>query len=205
MKYKYIILSAKVLSVIFAPFYFPLLAFLLLFMFSYLKLLPLSYKIVILVMVYFFTIALPLLSIFLYRKINGWTKHQIDKRHRRIVPYLLSITSYGCCLYLMNRLNMPHFMMGVIVGALALQVVCAMVNNFLRVSTHSAAAGGMLGLLLAFSFVFAFNPVWWLCFVLVIAGAVASSRIILRQHNLEEVSVGLIIGFFCGFFSIIYV
>ncbi|MEG1579892.1 MAG: hypothetical protein RR386_01360 [Bacteroidaceae bacterium] len=205
MKEKYIILCAKVLSLLFAPFYFPVLAFLLLFMFSYLQLLPFSYKIVILCMVYFFTIALPLLSIYSYRKINGWSKHQLSKRHRRFVPYILSITCYGCFLYVMKELNMPRFMMGVIVGGLAVQMVCALINSKMKVSTHSAAAGGMVGELLAFSFVFSFNPTWWLSLAIIMTGAVASSRIILRQHNLQEVGIGVVVGFLCGFFSILWV
>ena len=60
MKEKYIIHTAKLFSMLFAPFYLPVLAFLILFIFSYMKLLPLNYKLVILGIVYVFTVALPL-------------------------------------------------------------------------------------------------------------------------------------------------
>lgn len=205
MKEKYIILTARVLSLLFAPFYFPVFAFIVLFVFSYLNLLPASYKLGILGLVYFFTIALPLLTIYLYRRINGWTRHQLSHREKRIVPYILSITCYGCCLYVMEHLHIPRFMMGIIVGALAIQVICALLNNWVKVSTHTAAAGGMIGSILAFSLIFSFNPTWWLCLAILVTGAVGSSRIVLRQHNLHQVGIGVGIGFVSGFLSVFLV
>ena len=67
MRDKYIIKIARAISLLFTPFYFPVIAFLALFMFSYMNLLPLTLKITVLVIVYLFTVALPLLSIYLYR------------------------------------------------------------------------------------------------------------------------------------------
>lgn len=202
---KYLIQVSKIISVLFKPFYFPVIAFIVLLLFSYMSLLPLSVKLTVLVIVYVFTVVLPLLSIYLYRKINGWTRHQASRRTRRLVPYILSMMCYGCCLYVMTRMRMPHFMNGILVGALAIQLVCTIINNWFKISTHSAAAGGVIGALLAFSFLFSFDPTWWLCLTIVIAGAVGSSRIVLRQHTLSQVGVGALVGFFCGFISILYV
>ncbi len=205
MKDKYIIKTARVISLLFTPFYFPVIAFVALFLFSYMNLLPMSLKITVLVIVYVFTVALPLLSIYLYRKINGWSSRQASHRARRYVPYLLSIASYGCCFYVMERMRMPHFMMGIIVGALSIQILCSIINTRFKVSVHSAASGGVVGALLAFSFIFTFDPTWWLCLSIILAGAVGTSRIILRQHTLPQVAVGTLIGFVCGFASILYV
>ena len=72
-----------------------------------------------------------------------------------------------------------------------------------KVSTHSAAIGGVAGALIAFSFKFAFNPVWWLCLVLILGGMVGTARIILRQHTLSQVVTGYLIGFLCAFNMII--
>ena len=58
-----VILGARVLSAVFNPFYLPTVGLIALFTFSYLSLLPLSYKIVVLGLVYIFTILLPTLLI----------------------------------------------------------------------------------------------------------------------------------------------
>ena len=205
MRDNYLIQAAKIVSLLFTPFYFPLMAFIALMLFSYMRLLPLSVKVTVLVIVYVFTVALPLLSIYLYRKINGWTRHQASHRTRRLVPYILSMVCYGCCLYVMMRMSMPHFMSGILIGALAVQLICAIINRWVKVSTHSAAAGGVIGALLAFSIVFDFDPTFWLCLSILMAGAVGTSRIVLHQHTIGQVTIGTLVGVICGFLSILYV
>ena len=64
----WLVLTSQVVSLLFSPFYLPVIAFAALFMFSYLNMLPLVTKLVLLLIVYFFTVALPHLFIFLYRR-----------------------------------------------------------------------------------------------------------------------------------------
>ena len=59
MKEKNIILAARVMSMLFTPFYLPMVGLIALFIFSYMSLLPLSYKLIVLAMTYLFTILLP--------------------------------------------------------------------------------------------------------------------------------------------------
>lgn len=198
----WIVLTAQVVSVIFSPFYLPVMAFVALFLFSYLNLLPLSLKLLLTAMVYVFTVFLPHVGIFMYRKLNGWTRHQLGRRERRFVPYVMSIMSYAVQLYLLYSLHMPRFTLGVIAGALLIQVVCALVNSRLKVSTHAAASGGVVGALMAFASIFSFDPTGWLCLTVLLSGMVCTARLILRQHSLGELGWGVLIGFVCGFVSI---
>ena len=59
-----LILVAHFVSMLYAPFYLPVVAFIVLFLFSYLNLLPLQTKIVLTLIVYFFTILLPHFTIY---------------------------------------------------------------------------------------------------------------------------------------------
>ena len=174
-----------------------------LFVFSYLGLLPWAYKLLVLGMVYLFTILVPTLLIHLYHRYQGWTPLQIGVKERRMVPYAVSIFCYFACYYLMTRLRIPSFMARILMAALLIQIVCAIVNVWWKISTHTAAIGGVTGALMAFSMLFAFNPVWWLCFTLLVSGMVGSSRIILHQHTLGQVLAGYGIGLLIGFIVII--
>ena len=77
---KTLIRIAKVISVLFTPFSIPFLAFLILFIFSYLRIMPLQYKLIVLRVVYCFTILMPMLTIFIFRKINGFTPEDLADR-----------------------------------------------------------------------------------------------------------------------------
>lgn len=194
MKEKNIIFTARVISMAFTPFYLSMVGLIALFMFSYLNLLPWQYKLTVLAMVYLFTVLLPTLLIHLYRRNRKWTLFQLSHNERRAVPYIISIISYFLCCYLMGLLHIPHFMISILLAALVIQIACALVNVWWKISTHTAAIGGVAGALMAFADIFMFNPVWWLCLVFILAGMVGTSRMILRQHSLAQVVAGFLTG-----------
>uniref|UniRef100_UPI003FED566C phosphatase PAP2 family protein n=1 Tax=Prevotella sp. TaxID=59823 RepID=UPI003FED566C len=203
MREKDIIIAARVVSMVFTPFYLPLAGLLALFIFSYMSLMPLFYKTLVMLTVYLFTILLPTLLIHAYRNYQGWSRWQLGKRESRMVPYIIAIICYTLCYFVMSYFHVPQFMANILVAALLIQVVCAVVNVWWKISTHTAAIGGFEGALVAFSILFAFNPLWWFCVILVFAGTVGTSRMILRQHSLSQVVAGFMSGTVIGFWAII--
>ena len=195
---KTLIRTAKVISAIFTPFSIPFLAFLILFIFSYLRIMPIQYKLIVLGVVYCFTILMPTLTIFLFRKINGFSPDDLVERKRRYTPFILTITSYIFCLLMMHRLNIPWYMTGIILAALVMMIICVIVNLKWKLSEHMAGAGAVIGGLIAFSALFGYNPVWWLCVFILIAGILGTARIILQHHTLGEVMGGFTVGLICS-------
>ena len=187
------------------PFYLPVMGILAIFFFSYLSMFPWQFKVSLVVMVYLFTVFIPTVLIHLYRQYQGWTLLQLGQKERRMVPYAISILCYFSCFYLMNLLHLPHLITSILIVALVIQMLCAVINVWWKISTHTAAIGGVTGSLLAFSLLFNFNPMWWLCLTLIVSGMVGSSRMILRQHSLEQVASGFFLGIICSFITIIVV
>ena len=144
---KTLIRTAKVISVMFTPFSIPFMAFLILFVFSYL---------------------------------------------------ILTITSYVFCLLMMHRLNIPWYMTGIILAALIMMIICVIVNLKWKLSEHMAGAGAIIGGLVAFSALFGYNPISWLCIFILIAGVLGTARIILQHHTLGEVMGGFAVGLICS-------
>ena len=201
---KQIILASRIVSLVFTPFYLPFIGMIALFSFSYLSLFPWPYKLQVLALVYLFTILLPTLLIHLYRRYQGWSLIELGHRERRMIPYVLSILCYYACMYVMERLHIPYFMRSIMAAAIMVQVVCAFINVWWKISTHTAAIGGVGGSLFVFAEFFGFNPVWWLCLVFFLAGVLGSSRMILRQHTLAQVVAGFWLGIVCAIVGIIY-
>ena len=189
---------ARVTSIVFTPFSIPFLAFLVLFLFSYLRIMPILYKGIVLGIVYCFTILTPTITIFLFRKINGFARQELSERKKRYVPILLTIISYVFCLLMMRKLNIPWYMTGIIFVSLVISIICILVNLKWKLSEHMAGAGAVIGGLVAFSALFSYNPVWWLCLFILVAGVLGTARIILRHHTLGEVMGGFAVGLICS-------
>ena len=190
---------ARVTSIVFTPFSIPFLAFLVLFLFSYLRIMPILYKGIVLGILYCFTILTPTITIFLFRKINGFARQELSERKKRYVPILLTIISYVFCLLMMRKLNIPWYMTGIIFVSLVISIICILVNLKWKLSEHMAGMGGIIGGLVSFSALFSYNPVVWLCLFILIAGILGSARIVLGHHTLGEVLSGFVVGLVCSF------
>ena len=190
---------ARITSIVFTPFSIPFLAFLVLFLFSYLRIMPILYKGIVLGIVYCFTILTPTITIFLFRKINGFARQELSERKKRYVPILLTIISYVFCLLMMRKLNIPWYMTGIIFVSLVISLICILVNLKWKLSEHMAGMGGIIGGLVSFSALFSYNPVVWLCLFILIAGILGSARIVLGHHTLGEVLSGFVVGLVCSF------
>ena len=199
-----IILTARVVSLVFTPFYLPIVGLIALFTLSYLSQMPWRFKLQVLTLVYLFTILLPTMLIHLYRRYQGWSLIQLGNKERRMVPYVISILCYFACVYCMDYFHVPHFMSNIVTAALFIQIICALINVWWKISTHTAAIGGVAGALFVFGELFAFNPVWWLCLVFILAGILGTSRMILRQHSLAQVVAGFFVGIVCSITGLVF-
>ena len=200
---KALLWGARALSSIFRPQYFPLVGFLALFLFTYLSLLPLSFKALIMIIVLMGTLLLPRLTIRIWRQTNGLKLHHLRLREHRSFPYLVFLLFYAFTLHFLARFHLPFYMGGILVSSLMIQAACLLINIWWKISVHSAGAGGIIGAVVAFSLLFNFNPVWWLSLCIIIAGLVGSSRMLLRQHTLWQVLAGTFLGILLGFIGII--
>lgn len=202
MKRRNIIIAARILSALFTPFYLPILGLIALFMFSYMSLLPVKYKLFVLMVVYLFTILLPTLLIHFYRRYQGWSLIELGIKERRMVPYIISILCYFFCFYLMTLLHIALLIRLIVIIAFVIQVVCAFINIWWKISTHTAAIGGIASTLVAYSIGFGYDPTWWFCLLLLIGGLVGTARMILRQHSLGQVVCGFVAGIMAAAFTI---
>ena len=195
---KTLLCIAQIVSWIFNPFAIPFLAFLILFLFTYLSMMPFAYKAIVLSIVGSFTIIMPVITIFIFRKINKLSIHALSRfRTKRFVPFILTITSYCFCLAMMYKLSIPWYMVGIIMSALVIQVICVIINLKWKLSEHMAGIGGVIGGVIAFNALFGYNPLGWLCLFILLSGILGTSRMVLRHHTLGEVISGFIVGFAC--------
>jgi membrane-associated phospholipid phosphatase len=94
-------------------------------------------------------------------------------------------------------------MRSIVVAALIVQILCAIINHWWKISIHTAAIGGTTGAVVAFSLIFGFYPLWWLCLLILLAGVLGTSRMLLRIHSLGEIVGGYLIGVLAGFTGVV--
>lgn len=184
---------ARHISVLCAPYLIPTVAFLALFAFSYLRIMPLRFKLIVTGMVFCFTVILPFIAIYLSRYIFARTDVHAERRSR-LLAYFFCLTSYLACFIIMSRLNIPWYMSGIVLAYLVTMVIMLVAHLKWKWCEHSAGMGLLIGGLVSYSALFAYNPVFWLCILILLAGVVGSARIILGQHSFGDVLAGFVVG-----------
>jgi len=149
--------------------------------------------------VFGFTALVPALNLVLFRVLGSVKSLKMEDRHERILPFLFMSLLYVVVTFLFYyklpfSINFNKLM--AIVAALV--VVSAALTFFLKVSVHSLAMWGWVGILLP---LVRFSPplLWPTAVVIALCGLVISSRLMLGAHTPRETMVGSIAGLLVGY------
>ncbi len=194
---------AKIISVIFHPFLMPTWGFLLLlnsgFHFS---LLTWEAKRFLLLVVIFTTAILPMLSVAVLA-LNKSFDVSMTNRHDRIIPLLSSALFYYIGFQLLNRVKVFPVFKLFFVASVLLMVLLLFVTFRWKISVHAASIGALTATIFALAFRSGTNPLLSLLAVVLVSGAVTTSRLILKKHDLLQISTGYGLGF-AVLYSVVY-
>lgn len=186
--------SAKVASYIFHPLLIPTLGFVLLFSSGfYFSLLPWHAMKIILLIVFLSTGVMPALSIGILA-LNPRFDHTMSKSTDRILPLLVTSIFYYMGYIVLKRFPIFPIYNLILIASVLVQMALLVISLRWKISAHSAAIGGLVGAFFTLSFRMEANPVWILVSLVLIAGLVGSSRLILGKHTGAQVYVGFLVG-----------
>lgn len=196
---------AKALSYVFHPLLIPTLGFLLLMNSGfYFTMLSFEAKKFIMIIVVLSTLVLPLTGIGLMMLVTRF-KLNLDKASDRIIPLLNTALFYYLGFYFLGKLPVyPIYRIMLISSVLTIAVLLFITIRW-KISAHLAAIGGLIGVFLALSLRLHFNGSMLICLLLLVAGVVGTSRIILEKHRPLQVYAGFILGFLINFLVIQFI
>lgn len=201
--------SALVLSVLFHPLLMTTYgcAFLLFGLhdsvYDFLTPAPIKWRITLLVFAVSFI--LPVLNIYLLYKFERLPSFLFSDRRQRTFPYLLSALFYFGLFYLLLDISIWNSIKLFIAGAGIAILICSLINLRYKISAHMVGLGGLFGMLLSVSYLLKMDITLYFVAVVLLAGLVGASRILLKEHNSGELFSGFVLGWLvqCALFFIL--
>ncbi|HAQ20650.1 MAG TPA: hypothetical protein DCR40_15680 [Prolixibacteraceae bacterium] len=194
-EHKILTLSARVTSIIFHPLLIPTLGFVLLFNSGfYFTVIPWSLKRYILLVVFLSTCIIPALSIRILA-VSPKFDIKMEKAIDRVLPLILSSISYYLGYLILRRVPLFPIFQLFLIASILVQIALLIISLYWKISAHSAAIGGLVGGFFALSFRLQENPLLILITLILIAGMVATARLILTKHTGSQVYAGFFLGF----------
>lgn len=186
--------TANFFSVIFHPLFLPVYALLFVNWASPYQLAGTSVTKLLPIIIFSSTL-LPLITIFLMKKLGMVKSVFLREREERIIPLAATGMFYFWSFMVIRKLELSALVTALFLGASIAVFVCFFFNLFFKISAHAAAAGAFAAMAFFLAAVSSYNLEIPLVFILIFAGVVGSSRWYLSEHNGMEIFSGYLAGF----------
>jgi hypothetical protein len=193
--------AAKIISYVFHPLLLATYLVLLLGKFFPAMLMMISYRNVMLValFVFAFTFLFPAINLWVLRTLGTISSLQLESRQERKQPFVIISIMYVLVAYLFYvKLPFSGNFIKLMAIVAALVVTATVLTFFAKVSVHSLAMGGWVGILIPL-LKFSTELLWPTAAIIVAAGLVISARLHLNAHTLKEVTIGVVAGLAVGY------
>lgn len=191
---------ARVISVLFHPLLMTSYLFLVLTFYLPVMLQPLRPSPWFLGLIFFMTFVLPMIN-FVFLRISGSISDiTMPLRHQRILPFIFVSILYGVVTLMFYwKFPVPNVLKLLIIVT-SMIVIATVFTFFVKVSVHSLAMAGAIGILLPLNNISVDGGLLIpTAIIIAVAGAVMSARLVLNAHTPREVLIGSLTGFVIGF------
>jgi hypothetical protein len=189
-------------SYIFHPLFIPLyVVYFLVFVHpSYLAGFSINDKVRVLMIVVLNAVFFPLITVLLLKGVGFIESIFLHTQKDRIIPYIASGIFFFWTYHVFRQqpqypLIFPSFFFGVLLSSSA----ALLANIYFKISMHAIGMGGLLGVFLVIMKQNSMLMTWPLCLAILIAGVVCTSRLIISNHSIKEIYVGVLVGLACQF------
>ena len=193
-------IPAKVISYIFHPLFIPTYIFIFLvyqfpYEFSDITAWKLKLKIF---SVFWMTAFFPAFAVFLLWRLKLSESIYLRTQKERIIPYFVTMFFYWWMYYLSkNQTDQPAVLKFFYFGIFWSSIIGVIINNFIKISLHTIAAGSALMAIILCSLYYQINLGLAISCVVLLTGIIATARLFVSNHTAFEIYTGLGLGVLC--------
>jgi len=156
-------------------------------------------------------IPIPIIVVLMQKGLGLSESIYLRNKRERIGPYLVSALLYLSLYLQLAKTNSTNAFQVATLGAVVALFGAFFVNNFYKISLHAIGAGALISMLILAvmfysqgtyifrvgdTFFGEYDTISLLYISIVLSGVICSARLYLKQHNIQEIYSGLVLGFF---------
>lgn len=139
----------------------------------------------------------PLFSILLMKPLGFISSYHMPTAKERTIPLMVTMIFYFWISHVLNSMTaitVPFILKVLMLGNFWGIILLFVINIFTKISMHTSAAGGMLGIIIVLMMSSPVNMTVPFFVAMVIAGIIGTARLIMGAHQRGDVWLGYIIG-----------
>jgi len=148
--------------------------------------------------VFWMTAFFPAFAVFLLWRLKLSESIFLRTQKERIIPYFITMFFYWWMYYLSkNQTDQPAVLKFFYFGIFWSSIIGVIINNFIKISLHTIAAGSALMAVILFSFFYQTHLGLPIAFAVLLTGVIATARLLVSNHSTLEIYTGLGLGVIC--------
>ena len=194
---------ALFISSIFQPLLMPIYSVALLFVYTYFRFVYAHQFLNLIIPTILLTFLIPGALIYIMMRLGIISGLTLLKRSDRFAPYTVTMLSFSFLIYYFYKLGLPTWFLLMISASIIVMLIATVITLWWKISAHMFGISTLIGGVMSVCyFVEKSNPSYLFMILLLIAGMVGTSRIILRRHTPNQVYAGFLLGFVVSFVSV---
>jgi hypothetical protein len=190
------------LSIVLHPLLMPTLGILIIFNSgTYISMMPMASKNIVIIIVLTCTFGLPLAFIPLYYYQKIITSIGIKEKQERIIPLSVTALFYYFSFYLLRHMGAPALIQVFLFASTIVVCLNLLITIRWKISAHMMGIGGVTGLVVAMSVLYKTDMTLFLIALIFLGGLTGYARLSLNTHTPAQVYAG----FFSGFAAMIVI
>jgi len=138
----------------------------------------------------------PLVAVLLCKALGFIQSLYLNTQKERIILYSITMIFFFWTFYVFNnKPGMPPVMAKMALGIFLAVSTDFVANIYFKISMHATGAGGLAGLLVMTLFTSSAFISYPIAIAILIAGLVCTARLLVSDHSMKEIVMGLASGF----------
>lgn len=150
------------------------------------------------------TIAFPGVNILLLRWYGVISSLTMPLRKERSIPFISTVFFFALGYYLLRKGNLTEVLYSILLGCIIALIAVILINFAWKISAHAVGVFGLIGMTIGLFRIHSFGNVALLSVLILIGGAVLTSRLVLKVHSPAQIYVGAAVGFFALYLPVYY-
>ncbi len=149
---------------------------------------------------------LPIFSVVLMRMLGLIESLHMEDREERIIPYVSTLIFYFWLALIIYKTSIfPRSFEIFAIGATLALLFAFFLNLFSKISIHAVGMGGLVAMVIINMLYYSYDDLKnMLLVVLILAGMVGTSRLILNAHEPKDIYGGYLVGFTAQFIVLMF-
>lgn len=153
------------------------------------------------------SVMFPLFAILLMKPLGFITSYHMPTAKERTIPLMVTMIFYFWISHVfdsMTAIPVPLILKVLMLGNFWGIIVLFIINIFTKISMHTAAAGGMLGIIIVLMISSPVNMIIPFFAAMIVAGIIGTARLLLNAHQKGDIWLGYLVGIVAQIAAYIY-